>query len=73
MKRVVDDLTRPVSCRPHSRRIPERIDGGKALNIPPEAPSCHNQRLCHEEFAPHAVPPVACSTVGSLSAAAGAS
>jgi len=40
MKRVVDDLTRPVSCRPHSRRTPERIDGGKALNIPPEAPSC---------------------------------
>jgi len=40
MKRVVDVLARPVSCRPHERRTPERIDVGKVLNMPPEAPSC---------------------------------
>jgi len=40
MKRVVDDLVRPASCRPHARRTPAMIDGGKASNMLPEAPSC---------------------------------
>jgi len=40
MRRVVDDLSPPASCRPHERRTSERIDVGKALKLLPEAPSC---------------------------------